>query len=242
MFQRIIRCLCLFSVMIMAGAVCAQNNDWANFKRYEQSNKEIINSPNNGHRVVFMGNSITDNWYAFHPNFFKDNGYIGRGIGGQTSYQYLLRFRQDVINLNPAIVVINAGTNDIAENTHPYNQDYTMGNIISMVQLAQANGIYVILTSTLPSISYFWHAYVKNVPEKIQALNKRVKDYAKKHDIPFVDYYSPLVVKETGALNPKYSKDGVHPTPEGYDIMEKIIKKSINKAFAKLDKENKKHK
>ena len=166
-----------------------------------------------------MGNSITEGWVRTHPDFFKTNGYIGRGISGQTSYQFLLRFREDVINLSPALVVINAGTNDVAENTGAYNEDYTFGNIASMAELAKANKIKVILTSVLPAA------------QKIQSLNARIEAYAKANKIPFVNYYQPMVVGENKALNPQYTKDGVHPTGEGYDIMEALIKQAIEKAL-----------
>lgn len=117
-------------------------------------------------RVVFLGNSITEGWVRTHPDFFKTNGYIGRGISGQTSYQFLLRFREDVINLSPALVVINAGTNDVAENTNPYNEDYTFGNIVSMVELAKVNKIKVILTSVLPAAAFKWRMEIKDAPQK----------------------------------------------------------------------------
>ena len=128
----------------------AQEKDWANLQRYAQQNAELPKPDKNEKRVVFMGNSITEGWVNTHPDFFKSNGYIGRGIGGQTSYQFLVRFREDVINLSPALVVINAATNDIAENTGAYHEDRTFGNIVSMVELAKANHIKVILTTTLP--------------------------------------------------------------------------------------------
>lgn len=162
---------------------------------------------------------------------FKTNGYIGRGISGQTSYQFLLRFREDVINLSPALVVINAGTNDVAENTNPYNEDYTFGNIVSMVELAKANKIKVILTSVLPAAAFKWRMEIKDAPQKIQALNARIEAYAKANKIPFVNYYKAMVAGDNQALNPQYTKDGVHPTGEGYDIMEPLIKAAIDKAL-----------
>ena len=161
----------------------------------------------------------------------KSNGYISRGISGQTSYQFLLRFREDVINLSPALVVINAGTNDVAENTNVYNEDQTFGNIVSMVELAKANKIKVILTSVLPAASFKWRMEIKDAPQKIQALNARIEAYAKANKIPFVNYYKVMVVDENQALNPQYTKDGVHPTSEGYDIMEPLIKSAIDKAL-----------
>lgn len=208
----------------------AQNRDWAGLNRYAQANAELPKPAKHEKRVVFMGNSITEGWVRIHPGFFKDHGYIGRGISGQTSYQFLVRFRQDVINLAPKLVVINAATNDVAENTGPYNEEYTFGNIISMVELAQANGIKVILTSTLPAAAFGWNASIKDALQKIAALNARIKKYAKAHKIPYVDYYEKMVV-DGGALNPSYTKDGVHPTAEGYTVMEELIEKAINKAL-----------
>ena len=178
-----------------------------------------------------MGNSITEGWVRTHPDFFKSNGYIGRGISGQTSYQFLVRFREDVINLSPALVVINAGTNDVAENTQAYNEDYTFGNIVSMVELAKANKIKVILTSVLPAAQFKWRMEIKDAPQKIKSLNDRIEAYAKANKIPYVNYYQALVVPENQALNPQYTKDGVHPTGEGYDVMEPMIKKPIEKAL-----------
>ena len=214
----------------------AQNNaqEWGNFARYKQQNEALPDDKGAlKRRVVFMGNSITENWVRMHPDFFTENGYIGRGISGQTSYQFLLRFREDVINLSPAIVVINAATNDIAENTGPYNEDYTFGNILSMIQLAQANGIKVILTSTLPAKGFGWNPNIKDAPQKIISLNKRLQDYANKHHIPFVDYYTKMVDNSMQGLPSQYSEDGVHPTIDGYNVMETIIKPIIDKELKK---------
>ena len=209
----------------------AQEKDWANLQRYAQQNAELPKPDKNEKRVVFMGNSITEGWVNTHPDFFKSNGYIGRGIGGQTSYQFLVRFREDVINLSPALVVINAATNDIAENTGAYHEDRTFGNIVSMVELAKANHIKVILTTTLPAAAFGWDPAIKDAPQKIQSLNARIEAYAKANKIPFVNYYQPMVVGENKTLNPQYTKDGVHPTGEGYDIMEALIKQAIEKAL-----------
>lgn len=213
------------------GEAYAQKKDWANLARYTQDNAALPQSTKKDKRVVFMGNSITEGWVRTHPDFFKANGYIGRGISGQTSYQFLVRFREDVINLSPALVIINAGTNDVAENTGAYNEDYTFGNIVSMVELAKANKIKVILTSVLPAAAFRWNAAIQNVPQKIQALNVRIEGYAKANKIPFVNYYQALVVAENQALDPQYTKDGVHPTAKGYDVMEPLIKNAIDKAL-----------
>ncbi|KAB4114784.1 acylneuraminate cytidylyltransferase, partial [Bacteroides uniformis] len=206
----------------------AQEKDWANLQRYAQQNAGLPKPDKNEKRVVFMGNSITEGWVNTHPDFFKSNGYIGRGIGGQTSYQFLVRFREDVINLSPALVVINAATNDIAENTGAYHEDRTFGNIVSMVELAKANHIKVILTTTLPAAAFGWNPAIKDAPQKIASLNARLKAYAQTNKIPFVDYYSSMVSGSNKALNPAYTKDGVHPTSEGYDVMENLIQQAIN--------------
>ena len=148
----------------------AQN--WANFKHYAEQNKLLKATVIVPKRVVFIGNSITEGWVNQHPDFFKQNGYVGRGIGGQTSYQMLLRFREDVINLLPEVVVINAATNDIAENAGAYNEDYSFGNIISMVELARANGIKVILTTTLPSSSFSWNPSIKDATQNMRKIGR----------------------------------------------------------------------
>lgn len=213
------------------GESYAQKRDFANLERYSKENAGLPQPAKKEKRVVFMGNSITEGWVRIHPDFFKTNGYIGRGISGQTSYQFLVRFRKDVINLSPALVVINAGTNDVAENTQAYNEDYTFGNIVSMVELAKANKIKVILTSVLPAAAFKWRPEIKDASQKIRSLNARIEAYAKANKIPYVNYYQALVVAENHALNPQYSKDGVHPTGEGYSIMEPLIKSAIEKAL-----------
>ena len=223
--------LAVVCLSFSVGEIYAQKHEFADFKRYAKENATLAQPVKKEKRVVFMGNSITEGWVRTHPDFFKTNGYIGRGISGQTSYQFLLRFREDVINLSPALVVINAGTNDVAENTNVYNEDQTFGNIVSMVELAKANKIKVILTSVLPAAALKWRMEIKDAPQKIQALNARIEAYAKANKIPFVNYYKVMVVDENQALNPQYTKDGVHPTSEGYDIMEPLIKSAIDKAL-----------
>ena len=223
--------LAVVCLSFSVGETFAQERDFANSARFAKVNAALPKPSKKEKRVVFMGNSITEGWIRTHPDFFKSNGYISRGISGQTSYQFLLRFREDVINLSPALVVINAGTNDVAENTNVYNEDQTFGNIVSMVELAKANKIKVILTSVLPAAAFKWRMEIKDAPQKIQALNARIEAYAKANKIPFVNYYKVMVVDENQALNPQYTKDGVHPTSEGYDIMEPLIKSAIDKAL-----------
>ena len=222
--------LLLLGTLSWAGLPAQDKPDWPNLGRYAQENARLQQDDATVKgRVVFMGNSITEGWVREDAAFFTSNGYIGRGISGQTSYQFLLRFREDVLKLNPEVVVINAGTNDVAENTGAYNEEYTMGNIISMVELASVNGIEVILTSVLPAAAFGWNAAIKDAPQKIEALNKRISAYAQKEGIPYVDYYSAMVYGDNKALNPAYTKDGVHPTLDGYKVMEALIKKAIDK-------------
>lgn len=205
------------------------NDDWANFKRYKKANKELKAPGKKENRVVFMGNSITEKWVMFHAGFFTENNYIGRGISGQTSSQMLLRFKPDVVNLNPKVVVIHAGTNDIAGNTGPITIAEIADNIFSMAELAKANNIKVVLASVLPASSYSWSPSIEPV-EKISELNARIQAYAKKNDIVYLDYYTPMVNEEKG-LKKEYGRDTVHPNLEGYYVMETLVKKAIKKAL-----------
>lgn len=211
-----------FAMLLAAAAMCAANDkDWAQIQRYDAANKELLANGKSLHRVVFLGNSITDFWPSAHPAFFDDNNFVGRGISGQTSYQFLTRFREDVVNLKPEAVVINTATNDIAENTGPYHEDRTFGNILSMIEIAQANGIKVILSTVLPAKAFGWNPSVTDAPEKISRLNKRIAEYAAQHNIPMIDYFTPLADADGVSLNPAYSADGVHPNEKGYEVMEK---------------------
>lgn len=203
-------------------------NEMINLGRYEGANAELKDPTKKEKRVVFIGNSITEGWVNQRSEFFTNNNYIGRGIGGQTSPQLLSRFRQDVINLKPVAVVINIGTNDIAENTGTYDPDFTLGNIKSMAELAKANGIKVILSSVTPAGGYPWRTEIKNVPEKIKALNKEIEAYAKANKFTYIDYFSEMC-DENGALRSGLGDDGVHPNAEGYAIMERLAKKVIDK-------------
>ena len=218
------------SALLLAG-ICATEcaaQDWPNLNRYRSDNQANLearrNDPAEAKKtwVVFMGNSITQNWASMDPEFFTSHNYLGRGISGQTSPQMLLRFRQDVIDLSPKAVVILAGTNDIAGNTGPSSVEMIMDNIESMVQLAQANDIEVVLCSVLPAGKYGWRPEVEQVPEKIRELNARLRKYALERGIAWVDYH-PALAAEDGSMRTEYTRDGVHPTRAGYDVMEQVI-------------------
>ncbi len=211
------------------GGQDAMAQDWAGKNRYHQANLELMSREADPQRVVLMGNSITEFWMDTHPQFFADNHLVGRGIGGQESYEMLARFRQDVLALSPRAVVINCGTNDIAENFCPYDEDITMDNIKSMTELALHNGITVILSSVLPCDHFIWNRSVRNVPQKIRSLNARIMQLAEQLSLPYIDYYNAMVYNEGGAINPAYSDDGVHPNSLGYSVMEPLLLDQVKK-------------
>jgi len=202
--------------------------DWANLKKFQKSNQELIitTDPN---RVVFMGNSITENWGVFHKNFFLDNLFVNRGISGQTTPQMLIRFKPDVVNLNPKSVVIMAGINDIAGNTGPITIENTADNIISMAEIALANNISVYICSTLPAIDFPWSPGLEPGP-KVVRLNSILKNYCAKKGITYVDYYSVMSNSNGGLKVPEFTSedDLVHPNLSGYKVMEKIILSSLD--------------
>ena len=212
---------------LTSGGIQAQ--DWANLKRFEKENTELKTPKPNEHRIVFMGNSITEGWKNIRPDFFTNKPYINRGIGGQTTPQMLLRFRQDVINLSPTVVVILAGINDIAGNTGPSTIEMIENNIVSMAELAKANNIKVILCSVLPAYDFPWRPGLEPA-EKVIKLNALLKAYAKKHRLGYVDYFSAMVNKSNG-LKEELGSDGIHPNAKGYAIMEPIVEKGIAEAL-----------
>ena len=207
-------------------------NEMVNLERYAKDDQEILHQKDKKIDVVLIGNSITEGWVYQDSTFFKTNNYVGRGISGQTSPQLLLRFRQDVLDLKPKAVVINIGTNDIAENTGAYNPKFTLDNIKSMAELAQANGIKVILSAVLPVGKYPWSPEIKDVPQKIDELNKNIKAYASEKKFPYIDYNTAMR-DEKGAMRAGLADDGVHPNMSGYVIMEKLAKETIDKVVVK---------
>jgi len=206
-------------------------DDIAELERYRKANTALASVKPNENRIVFYGDSITDAW-GNRPEkwpFFAGKGYIDRGISGQTTAQMLIRFRQDVIDLHPKVVLLLAGTNDIAGNLGPSSLQMAADNIVSMVQLARANGIRMVLCSTLPADHYNWRKDVKPA-EPIRQMNAWMKKYAAEQGLVYVDYYSALT-NANGGMKDDTALDGVHPTAAGYAIMEPLAEQGIAEAL-----------
>ena len=206
-----------------------QAQDWANLQRFQADNATLPAPTAKEKRVVFMGNSITEGWSNDKNSFFHTKGYINRGIGGQTTPQMLVRFRQDVVALQPTVVVILAGINDIAGNTGPSTIPMIADNIKGMAEIARANGIKVVISSVLPAYDFPWSPGMEPAP-KVIALNKLLKSYAKKNKIVYLDYFSAMVDERNG-MKKAYSYDEVHCTQAGYDLMTPLAEKAIAKAL-----------
>lgn len=213
--------------LLMATSVSAQTEkgDWAQFGRYADANKRVTTPA----KVVFMGNSITDGWWPNDSTFFINNNFLDRGISGQTTSEMLVRFRQDVINLKPKAVVILAGINDIAHNNGVISLENVFGNIVSMAELARYNKITPIICSVLPAYDFPWRPGMNPAPKVIE-LNKMLKAYADKEGLTYVDYHSAMKDERDG-LPKNLAGDEVHPTLEGYKIMEKIVLEAIHKTI-----------
>lgn len=205
--------------------------DWPNLKHYRSDNEKIGLPKAGEKRVVFMGNSITEFWKNITPDFFSDNGYVNRGISGQTSPQMLVRFRADVVNLKPAVVVILTGVNDIAGNTGPSTLEMITDNIFSMAEIAKSNKIKVILCSVLPVYDFPWKRGLEPA-EKIVTLNQMIKDYARLKGCIYLDYHSAMKDERNG-MKAEYAKDGVHPNEVGYKVMMPLCNEAIKKALKK---------
>lgn len=214
-------------------AVAQDTSTWANYERYAEANSNLPAPVPGQHRVVFTGNSITDGWIMHHPQFFSENNYIDRGISGQVTSQILLRFRQDIINLKPELVVIAGGTNDAAGAAGPYDPEITLGNFKTMVELARAHGIKVIIGSLLPCAEFTWGLKPGDAPQMIEHLNSLLKAYADQEGIPFADYYTPMVYGPAKELRPEWTFDHIHPNLEGYKIMESVIQPLIERQLAR---------
>jgi len=208
-------------------------SDWPALARYREDNKKVTPPAKNEQRVVFMGDSITDSWdNPVNGGFFPGKPYVNRGISGQTTPQMLIRFRRDVIELKPKVVVILAGTNDIAGNTGPMTLEAIEDNLTSMAELATAHGIRVVFASLLPVSDYEVRdgkpitQTVRRPPEQILALNQWMKEYAKLHHHVYLDYFSAMV-DDKGFLKDELSNDGLHPNVQGYAVMSPLAEAAI---------------
>jgi lysophospholipase L1-like esterase len=201
--------------------------DFGWLARYKEADVALAPPAAGEDRVVFMGDSITEGWHF--DAAFKGKPYINRGISGQTTPQMLVRFRQDVIDLKPKVVVILGGINDVAANTGPMTLEQTEGNLASMAELAVANHIRVVMCSVLPAYDFPWHPGMTPAP-KVVALNEWIKAYAAERGHVYVDYYS-VMKDERGGLPPTLSNDGVHPLPAGYAVMAPLVEAGIEKAL-----------
>jgi lysophospholipase L1-like esterase len=212
--------------------------DWPALGRYHDANSKVAAPAKDEQRVVFMGDSITDSWDdPRYGGFFPGKPYIDRGISGQTTPQMLLRFRAEVIALKPKVVVILAGTNDIAGNTGPMSLEAIEDNLISMAELARANKIRVVLSSVLPISDYEKTREgkpiiqsVRRPPEQIRALNDWMRKYAADSHAIYLDYYSAMV-DDKGFLKDELSDDGLHPNQKGYDVMAPLAEHAIDSAL-----------
>ena len=207
--------------------------DWPALERYRNDNLRLVSPSGNEKRVVFMGDSITDSWDSENNGgFFPGKPYVNRGISGQTTPQMLIRFRRDVIELQPKVVVILAGTNDIAGNTGPTTVEAIADNLMTMAELARAHGIRVVFSSLLPVSDYETRngspivQTVRRPPEKIKTLNNWMKEYAAKNHLTYLDYYAAMV-DEKGFLKDELSNDGLHPNAAGYAVMNPLAEAAI---------------
>lgn len=208
------------AAMLLTSPLSAQNaSDWAKFGRYAEANAQTAKAP----KAVLLGDSITDSWARMDPDWFAENNFAGRGISGQTTSQILVRMRNDVVALRPRYVVILAGVNDLALNDgHAPDVEAAVGSVMSMCEIAKANGIKPIVCSLLCSTRFRWRPEVTDAYDKILQFNSLLKDYARRNRIKYVDYFS-LLAGEDGRIRPEYSKDTVHPTLEGYRKMEEYL-------------------
>ena len=203
----------------------SENQDWPNLNRYKKENYDLNLDLNEGNRVIFMGDSITEGWSALYPDFFKKRNYVNRGISGQTTPQMLIRFRSDVIDLLPKTVVILAGTNDIAENTGPSNVKMITDNIFSMAELGNAHSIKIVLCSVLPVFKYSWKNII-DPPSYIYEVNSMIEEYCLKNNYKYLDYYSSMVDGRKGLME-SLTEDGVHPNEKGYEVMSQLFQEKM---------------
>ena len=200
---------------------------WTNFKKYVNQNKEVKEKQKGEVRVVYLGDSIFEGWSVARPDFFEGKPFYNRGISGQVTAQMVLRFQEDVVDLHPDVLVLKAGINDIAENAGAYDQQKTLNNIKSIVQLAKANKIKVVLCSVLPANRFVWRPELTPA-DKVIELNAALKVVAKQENVLYLDLYTAVVDDQKG-MKAVYASDGVHPTIEGYKVLEPLVEEAIKK-------------
>ena len=224
-------CGALAPVAPLATVAAEPAPDWAGLALYREANARAGKPAPGERRVIFMGDSITDAWPSVAPDFFAGRPYLGRGASGQTTAQMLVRFRQDVLALAPRVVVLLAGTNDVAENQGPYREDDTFANLASMVDLARAHGIEVVLASVLPARDYPWRPGLAPAA-KIVRLNARLRDLAASQGLVYADLHGPMA-DDDGGLKRVLADDGIHPNRAGYEVMGPIVERAIAKALGR---------
>jgi lysophospholipase L1-like esterase len=218
-----------------ASRVAIYMNDYGQLARYRDANAVVTPPASGENRVVFFGDSITDMWAI--ADSFPGKPYINRGIGGQTTSQMLVRFRQDVIDLQPRVVVILAGTNDIAGNTGPISNEDIEANFASIAEVAHVHNIRVVFSSVLPVHNYTPQSkelFAQRSPERIMALNRWLKEYCAANNLVYLDYFTPMV-DDKGLLKRDLAQDGLHPNKAGYAIMAPLAEKAIETSLQPSD-------
>ena len=203
------------------------HSDWPNLAKYRKANEELKDSSSGGDRIVLVGDSITEGWTEFNPGFFQENNMVNRGISGQTTPQMLIRLKQDAIHLDPKIIIINGGTNDIWGNTGPSTPEMITDNLCSMAEIASKNNIQVVLSTILPVYQYPDRDDIIDPPKTISFINSVLQDYCNKNSLAFLDYFSPMADEKKG-LRSDYGTDGVHPNKQGYSVMEQVLRETMS--------------
>ena len=203
------------------------HSDWPNLAKYRKANEELKASSSGGDRIVLVGDSITEGWTEFNPGFFQENNMVNRGISGQTTPQMLIRLKQDAIHLDPKIIIINGGTNDIWGNTGPSTPDMIIDNLCSMAEITAKKNIQVVLSTILPVYQYPDRDDIIDPPKTISFINSVLQDYCNKNSLAFLDYFSPMADEKKG-LRSDYGTDGVHPNKQGYSVMEQVVRETIS--------------
>ena len=203
------------------------HSDWPNLAKYRKANEELKGSSSREDRIVLVGDSITEGWTEFNPGFFQENNMVNRGISGQTTPQMLIRLKQDAIHLDPKIIIINGGTNDIWGNTGPSTPDMIIDNLCSMAEITAKKNIQVVLSTILPVYQYPERDDIIDPPKTISFINSVLQDYCNKNSLAFLDYFSPMADEKKG-LRSDYGTDGVHPNKQGYSVMEQVVRETIS--------------